>query len=180
MSNFKQVCESSLLENVDWSHQEATISFLEDVENIADKRKSEAIESMVKSIESFIKIGLSEPIQVLLIDCNQDLWGSVFQVYKNVVSIAIEKLNSKSAGFEVSSSQLSTTRRTLLKYSVDVLLKIVKEECNETGILSRLKRVFEMSFKYDGDGVPKLWKPSDDIDAAFATAKEKVFIINID
>lgn len=41
-------------------------------------------------------------------------------------------------------------------------------------MLVKLKLVFEDKFRYDAEGVPRVWKPEDDIDSVFRTAKESV------
>lgn len=41
-------------------------------------------------------------------------------------------------------------------------------------LLVKLKLVFEEKFRYDDEGVPRLWKPDDDIDAVFKKAKDAV------
>jgi hypothetical protein len=41
-------------------------------------------------------------------------------------------------------------------------------------LLVKLKLAFEDKFRYDAAGVPKVWKPEDDIDGAFRTAREAV------
>lgn len=41
-------------------------------------------------------------------------------------------------------------------------------------MLVKLKLVFEDKFRYDAEGVPRVWKPEDDIDSIFRSAKESV------
>lgn len=41
-------------------------------------------------------------------------------------------------------------------------------------ILGKLRGHFEERFRYDETGVPRVWKPEDDIDGAFKKAKDEV------
>ena len=41
-------------------------------------------------------------------------------------------------------------------------------------MLIKLKLAFEDKFRYDKAGVPRVWRPDDDIDTAFQTAKQEV------
>lgn len=41
-------------------------------------------------------------------------------------------------------------------------------------MLVKLKLLFEDKFRYDDEGVPRVWKPDDDIDAIFKKAKDSV------
>ena len=40
-------------------------------------------------------------------------------------------------------------------------------------ILGKLRNYFEERFRYDEQGVPRVWKPDDDIDGAFKRAKDQ-------
>jgi len=42
--------------------------------------------------------------------------------------------------------------------------------------LGKLRNHFEERFRYDEQGVPRVWKPEDDIDSAFMKAKEQVCV----
>lgn len=50
----------------------------------------------------------------------------------------------------------------------------IDEQTNDTVLLSKLRFAFEERFRYDEQGVPRVWKPEDDIDAAFKKAKDEV------
>jgi len=43
-------------------------------------------------------------------------------------------------------------------------------------MLIRLKENFESIFRYDSNGLPKVWKPGDDIDGHFQMALKEVII----
>ena len=65
---------------------------------------------------------------------------------------------------------LATLRRRawlLLRTKVD-------EQTAEPVILGKLRNHFEERFRYDEQGVPRVWKPDDDIDGAFKKAKDQV------
>jgi protein SEY1 len=48
----------------------------------------------------------------------------------------------------------------------------IDEQTADTAILTKLRAYFEDRFRYDEDGVPRVWKPGDDIDSAFKKAKD--------
>ena len=48
-------------------------------------------------------------------------------------------------------------------------------------MLSKLRTHFEERFRYDAQGVPRVWKPDDDIDGAFKVARDQVrFVCRFD
>ena len=46
-------------------------------------------------------------------------------------------------------------------------------------IYIRANDSFEDRFRYDDEGVPRIWKPSDDIDGLFKSAREEVSLVFI-
>jgi protein SEY1 len=50
----------------------------------------------------------------------------------------------------------------------------IDEQTADTVILGKLRGHFEERFRYDEHGVPRVWKPDDDIDGAFKKAKDQV------
>lgn len=52
----------------------------------------------------------------------------------------------------------------------------VDEQTSEANLLVKLKLAFEERFRYDDAGVPRVWKPTDDIDSLFKKAKDDVRI----
>lgn len=50
----------------------------------------------------------------------------------------------------------------------------IDEQTAQSVLLVKLKLLFEDQFRYDDEGVPRVWKPDDDIDAIFKKAKESV------
>jgi protein SEY1 len=63
---------------------------------------------------------------------------------------------------------------TLRKRAWLALRAKVDEQTADTVILAKLRAHFEERFRYDEHGVPRVWKPSDDIDGAFKMAKDQV------
>lgn len=54
------------------------------------------------------------------------------------------------------------------------LLAKVKEHTADAALLAKLRDAFEERFRYDESGIPRVWKPEDDIDGVFKKAKDVV------
>lgn len=55
-----------------------------------------------------------------------------------------------------------------------VLRAKIDELTADTAILGKFRMHFEERFRYDEHGVPRVWKPDDDIEGAFRKAKDEV------
>ena len=55
-----------------------------------------------------------------------------------------------------------------------VLRRKLEEQTSDATILNTLRTTFEDRFRYDEQGLPRVWKPEDDIETAFTKAKDEV------
>lgn len=54
------------------------------------------------------------------------------------------------------------------------LRRKLEEQTSEATVINTLRTTFEERFRYDEAGLPRVWKPDDDIEAAFKKAKDEV------
>jgi hypothetical protein len=80
-------------------------------------------------------------------------------------------------GFNSSDEENEHAIAHLRKRSWLSLRSVIDEQTADTVMLIKLKLAFEDKFRYDKDGVPRVWKPDDDIDTAFRTAKEETLAL---
>lgn len=64
----------------------------------------------------------------------------------------------------------------LRKRAWQVLRAKIDEQTADQVFLGKLRGHFEERFRYDEEGVPRVWKPDDDIDGAFKKAKDQVCV----
>lgn len=63
---------------------------------------------------------------------------------------------------------------TLRRRAWQALRAKIDEQTADAAIISKLRAHFEEKFRYDDAGVPRVWRPDDDIDGAFKIAKDNV------
>lgn len=80
----------------------------------------------------------------------------------------------KQLGFNSSDAEVQESIADLKLQAWIVLRKKVDEELADTMLLLKLRSRFEEKFRYDDHGLPRVWKPEDDIDTFFKRAKEDV------
>lgn len=77
-------------------------------------------------------------------------------------------------GFNTSDEELDESVKNLVKQSWLLLRRKIDEELADSMVLLKLRSKFEDKFRYDDEGLPRVWKPEDDIDAHFKKAREEV------
>ena len=80
----------------------------------------------------------------------------------------------KQLGFNSSDAEVQESIADLKLQAWIVLRKKVDEELADTMLLLKLRSRFEEKFRYDDHGLPRVWKPEDDIDTFFKRSKEDV------
>lgn len=83
-------------------------------------------------------------------------------------------IGSGSTGFNCTDDENSEALALLRRRAWLALRAKIDEQTTDANMLVKLKLMFEERFRYDDDGVPRIWTPSDDIDAIFKKAKESV------
>jgi len=77
-------------------------------------------------------------------------------------------------GFNCTPEENDSALALLRRRSWLALRSKIDEHTSESALLTKLKGVFEDKFRYDSEGVPRVWKPEDDIDGIFKKARESV------
>lgn len=77
-------------------------------------------------------------------------------------------------GFNCTDEENAKSLETLRRRAWLALRAKIDEQTVDTVLLSKLRAAFEERFRYDEQGVPRVWKPEDDIDATFKKAKDEV------
>jgi hypothetical protein len=77
-------------------------------------------------------------------------------------------------GFNSTEKENTVALAALRKRAWLALRAKIDEQTADAAFLSKLRNHFEERFRYDEGGVPRVWKPDDDIDGAFKKAKEQV------
>ena len=75
-------------------------------------------------------------------------------------------------GFECTDDENDEALVTLRRRAWAALRAKVDEQTADTAILTKSRTYFEERFRYDEQGLPRVWKPDDDIDGAFKKAKD--------
>ena len=76
--------------------------------------------------------------------------------------------------FNCTEEENTSSLASLRQRAWQVLRAKIDEQTADPMILGKLRNHFEERFRYDEHGVPRVWKPEDDIDGAFKKAKDEV------
>lgn len=79
-----------------------------------------------------------------------------------------------SPAFNCTEEENDAALKTIRRRAWTTLLNKIKEHTADAALLAKLRASFEELFRYDEHGVPRVWKPEDDLDGVFKKAKDVV------
>jgi hypothetical protein len=134
---------------------------------------------MLNAIERNVRKQL-EPVEVALSKPSDDMWDVVFDTYRRVLKAAEQTYTDK-AKSEYSWDALTDfgsdeALESLRARAWVALRRKLEEQTSEATLLGTLRGAFEERFRYEA-GVPRVWKPSDDLEGVFTEARDKTLAL---
>ncbi|KAF9567947.1 root hair defective 3 GTP-binding protein [Agrocybe pediades] len=169
---FSAAAKEATIEDTDWSWEEELALLQEEVGVVADQCRKDETKKMVNQIETSIKKQLAEPVELHLNRPTAQMWDKILQAFRDVLGKAESAYLSKAASFNCTDEENAVSLATLRKRAWLALRAKIDEQTADQAFLSKLRNHFEERFRYDEQGVPRVWKPEDDIDGAFKKAKD--------
>ncbi|KAI9602116.1 hypothetical protein KEM48_000143, partial [Puccinia striiformis f. sp. tritici PST-130] len=149
-----------LLDATDWTYTEELSQLVEDLTNISNQCKKE------------MKRETSEVVELAMSQQKIEMWDTVLSGFQDSLDRAKTKYHAKSASFSCTEEDDEKTKEIISRKGWISLRNKIDEQTVDATLLVKLKLAFEERFRYDTVGVPRVWKPEDDIDGAFRTARE--------
>ncbi|KXN90981.1 Protein SEY1 [Leucoagaricus sp. SymC.cos] len=170
---FEEDTKEALVEETDWVWEDELESLKEEIGSVADQCRKDETKKIINQIERNIRKHTSEPVELQLNKGAKDMWDEILAAFKGALSKAESAYLTKAKSFNCTDDENVTSLATLRKRAWQALRAKVDEQTTDAVFLSKLRSHFEERFRYDEQGVPRVWKPEDDIDGAFKKAKEQ-------
>ncbi|TNY22692.1 RHD3/Sey1 [Rhodotorula diobovata] len=171
---FEEEAARVVLEESGWSAEEERVALGEDMDSVAELLRKEETRKMVAVIERNIKRQMAETVELALDSPSADMWDKVLSAFKAALAKAEEAYVRKATSFNCTDDEVKAALSLLRRRAWIALRSKLDEQTAEAALLNKLRLVFEDKFRYDADGVPRVWKPEDDIDTIFRKAKDSV------
>lgn len=170
--DFVTAAKELMLKDTDWQYEDEIMSLKDDLGLIADQLRADETKKMVNAIERNVKRQLAEPVEVTLSRPKAHMWDDLMISFKTTLEKAEDTYMTKAKSFNCTDEENSTSLATLRRRAWRNFRAKIDEQLSDVAILAKLRAHFEEKFRYDAAGVPKVWKPEDDIDGAFKMAKQ--------
>ncbi|ODQ50180.1 root hair defective 3 GTP-binding protein [Saitoella complicata NRRL Y-17804] len=170
---FRTEAESCCIEGTSWTFDEELQVLAREIAAVASRMRLEEMKRLATRLEKKIKQELDEPILLAFKQPKEDMWDKVMNAFEKTRSEAELTFLSKARSFNSSEEEQDAGVGELRKHAWTVLRSRIDEEATDGNLSSNLREYFEDRFRYDEDGVPRVWKPSDDIDSKYRDARNE-------
>ncbi|KAJ8516604.1 hypothetical protein ONZ45_g6107 [Pleurotus djamor] len=156
-----------------WNWQEEFELLKEEMQSVANQCRKDETKKMVNVIERAFKKQISEPVELQLNKPVSNMWDNILKVFKENLQKSEASYLAKAQSFNCTDEENATSLATIRQRAWTSLKDKIDEQTADTVILGKLRTYFEERFRYDEHGVPRVWRPDDDIDGVFKKAKDQ-------
>ncbi|KAF9153376.1 Dynamin-like GTPase that mediates homotypic ER fusion [Linnemannia schmuckeri] len=170
---FLQGAKAIKLEETEWSYDEELYQLEQGLKDFATAQREKELNKMLNSLEKHLRKELDEPVGLALNNPGPGMWGRVITIYQRTVEDGEQLLHKKARTFDLNQDEQGELLINLRRQAWVLLTKKVQEESVDGMMLLKLRNRFEEKFRYDEHGLPRVWKPDDDIDTPFRKARDE-------
>ncbi|KAF8915591.1 RHD3/Sey1 [Mucidula mucida] len=169
--------EAVVEESPEWNWEEESFLLKDEMSTVADQCRKDETKKMVNVIERNFKKQISEPVELALGAPAPDMWDRILKNFKQTLEKAEATYLAKAKSFNCTEEENTLAVAALRRRAWQALRAKIDEQTADAVILGKLRAHFEERFRYDENGVPRVWKPEDDIDGAFKVAKDETLVL---
>ncbi|ORX57143.1 root hair defective 3 GTP-binding protein [Piromyces finnis] len=176
LNEFQAVVDEITLPQTNWNSNEFIKKVKEELNTIGNNIRRKKVneirftidKSLRKEVVLCVRSALNENI-------SENLWEDLFDKYGVIVEQNENKFINKATVYSCEENELKHISKELKKASWDAFYDTIFDETKDTLMIIRLKEKFESIFRYDSNGLPKVWKPGDDIDGQFQNSLNEAY-----
>ncbi|KAG0225884.1 RHD3/Sey1 [Mortierella sp. GBAus27b] len=173
MDYFLEGAKAIKLEDTEWSYDEEQYQLESGLLEFAKTQREKELNKMLTNLEKHLRKELDEPVGMTLNNPGPSMWSRVISIYQSTVEEAEKLLEKKARTFDLDQTEQQELIVNLRRQAWVLLTKKVQEESVDGMMLLKLRNRFEEKFRYDEHGLPRVWKPDDDIDTPFQKARDE-------
>jgi hypothetical protein len=196
LSKFEADAQAVVVEGAQWSNYNQEMNlYKKELDEVSARLRKEEMRRLATRIERWVRSRLDESIGLEFNKLGsgragsgapehgdrppseKDLWDRVWAIFTETVSQAEKRFEERAKSFDASNDEVEVGLWRLRRKSWGVLRAKIDEEVMEGNILLKLRENFEDKFRYDEHGVPRIWRPTDDIEGLYTKARESTITL---
>ena len=191
IKKFESVAQNSIVSGSPWSDYSSQLNlYQKELDEVSARLRKDEMRRLATRSERWVRTKLGEsvglefnrlgsgragsgaPAEGEKPATERDLWDSVWAAFTDTVSHAESRFTERARGFDASPDEVEVGLWRLRRKSWGALRDKIEEEMMDGNLLLKLRENFEDKFRYDEEGVPRIWRPTDDIEGMYTKARE--------
>ena len=196
LAKFEADAQAIAVEGAPWSNHKQELSlYQKDLDAVSSRLRKDEMRRLATRVERWVRSRLDESIGLEFNKLGtgrggagapehgdrpaseKDLWDRIWALFTETVQSAEKRFTDRAQSFDASSEEVDVGLWRLRRKSWGVLRAKIDEEVMEGNILLKLRENFEDKFRYDEHGVPRIWRPTDDIEGLYTRARESTVTV---
>ena len=195
LSKYDKEARGVLVEGASWSNYKQEMSlYQKDLNEVSGRLRREEMRRLATRVERWVRSRLGESIGLEFNALGsgrggsgapengdrqpeKEIWDRIWGVFTKTVEDAERRFTDRARSFDASPAEVDVGLWRLRRKSWGVLRAKVDEEMMEGNLLLKLRENFEDKFRYDEAGVPRIWRPTDDIEGIYTRARESTLTL---
>ncbi|MCJ1302923.1 Dynamin-like GTPase that mediates homotypic ER fusion, partial [Hypocenomyce scalaris] len=196
LSRYDKEARGVLVEGAPWSNYKQEMSlFQKDLDEVSGRLRREEMRRLATRVERWVRSRLGDSVGLEFNALGsgrggsgapetgerpateKDIWDRIWAVFIKTVQEAEKRFTDRAKSFDASSDEVDVGLWRLRRKSWGVLRAKIDEEMMEGNLLLKLRENFEDKFRYDEAGVPRIWRPTDDIEGMYTKARESTLTL---
>jgi hypothetical protein len=195
LKKFETHGKEAIIEGLSWSNyqQEMTL-YQKDLDKVSGQLRRDEMRRLATRVERWVrsKLGDSVGLEFNALGsgrggsgapetgdrpAEREIWDRIWVLFTDTVQDAEKRFADRAASFDASAEEVEVGLWRLRRKSWGVLRSKIDEEMMEGNLLLKLRENFEDKFRYDEAGVPRIWRPTDDIEGIYTKARESTLTL---
>ena len=196
LARYEKEARGVLVEGAPWSNfKQEMLLYRKDLDEVSGRLRRDEMRRLATRVERWVRSRLGESVGLEfnalgsgrggsgapemgdMPATEKDIWDRIWRVFVKTVQEAERRFTERAKSFDASSDEVEVGLWRLRRKSWGVLRAKIDEEMMEGNLLLKLRENFEDKFRYDEAGVPRIWRPTDDIEGIYTKARESTLTL---
>lgn len=195
LDKYQEVARATVVEDLEWSNYTQELALYEkELAEVSARLRRDEMRRLASRVERWVQSRLGESVGLEFNalgsgragggapeagdkPSEKSFWDRIWNVFVETVLEAERKFTDRASSFDASLEEVDVGLWRLRRKSWGVLRAKIDEEMIEGNLLLKLRENFEDKFRYDDEGVPRIWRPTDDIEGVYTRARESTLTL---
>lgn len=172
LAQFDEAAAQLLLPDTEWSLDEERALLTDEIRAQATALRTDECRKMALAMQRQMRKKLADPVEMALAQPSGTMWDAVLKSFFTVLHATTAAYLARAETFASTEAEKSAGAHAMQRAGWQQLMDKVHEQTADAVLSGRLRGFFEERFRYDDEGVPRVWSPTDDIDGLFTRARD--------